>query len=646
MTTCLIKGCLAGLCLLPSVVFAQGEHEFDLQFNPDMARRHAREAAFQADAQRIGGGGVLTLPFFDDFSRFSLPTDDPSIPPEWQHWSDTSAYINTGFPIDPPTIGVATLDGLQRNGYPWDWSAPDTFGEADTLTSLPIDLSGLSAGSNVYLSFWYQSGGRGNNAESEDALTVDFFIDSGEGAWTEAWSTEGVISSDFQAVYLNLADTDFGDAIFQDGFRFRFRNKGNLSGAFDHWHIDYVQVRANVDPENDPIEDLAFMYPGVTLLQNYSAMPWDHFKEDPEFFMDPDTTNTWQRNLGPTVNFASGYRVDGPDQNWDFPNPFSNTFGNGESIIRTELSVQGATDQSPDNNFTFATSLPEEADTCAVFDVTYYHDNTDQRPQNDEATFQQVFYNYYAYDDGTAERSYALNVSGGKVALRYNVVKEDELLGLFIHWIPYGDQIQNENFLLRAWGNNSGVPGSELGTNFTFYTPDYDADGPNGMAYYAYDNPIPVSPGSLYVGFIQDTDEFMHIGNDKSGLNKNTEQLYYQLGIGTEWQQSTITGSLMIRPVFASGKSTVWNSVEESVEPTGTRIYPNPALDVLNIATEQPAKAFELVVHNATGQPVLKKTALRGNQRLPVADLAPGIYLLTLRDASGQAFATHRFIKE
>jgi hypothetical protein len=40
---------------------------------------------FDANNQR-GGSSSLLLPFLDDFSRYSLATNDPEIPADWQRY--------------------------------------------------------------------------------------------------------------------------------------------------------------------------------------------------------------------------------------------------------------------------------------------------------------------------------------------------------------------------------------------------------------------------------------------------------------------------------------------------------------------------------------------------------------------------------
>ena len=153
---------------------------------------HKRAQPISAQQTQRTTDVVLELPFFDDFSRFSQPTSDPEVPAEWLRWCDNHAFINNGFGVQPPTIGVATLDGLMADGYPWDWSAENTFGAADTLTSLPIDITGFTVADNIYLSFFYQGGGWGNTPDNNDRLVVELFADvGGDGAWIEVWSQDG-----------------------------------------------------------------------------------------------------------------------------------------------------------------------------------------------------------------------------------------------------------------------------------------------------------------------------------------------------------------------------------------------------------------------------------------------------------------------
>ena len=66
----------------------------------------------------------LVLPFFDDFA-YNSKIPDPA------RWVDKNVFINQTMAVDPPSIGVATFDGLNSNGTPYGGG----FSKANYLTS-------------------------------------------------------------------------------------------------------------------------------------------------------------------------------------------------------------------------------------------------------------------------------------------------------------------------------------------------------------------------------------------------------------------------------------------------------------------------------------------------------------------------------
>ena len=104
--------------ILPLQFLAQSEILVPLRCNPQQVQHALREREF---APRAHERTLLTLPFLDDFDVYSLPTNDPNVPPSAQRWMDNYAYINNNSPLNPPTIGVATLDGLLPNGWAADF---------------------------------------------------------------------------------------------------------------------------------------------------------------------------------------------------------------------------------------------------------------------------------------------------------------------------------------------------------------------------------------------------------------------------------------------------------------------------------------------------------------------------------------------
>ena len=103
------------LFTITSIVGQTQVSETFLFFDPYKNMQYKLERDLGERADR-GGEASLTIPFFDDFSRYSLPTNDPTIPVSWQRWSDQKARINNTFAVSPLSIGVATLDGMDETG--------------------------------------------------------------------------------------------------------------------------------------------------------------------------------------------------------------------------------------------------------------------------------------------------------------------------------------------------------------------------------------------------------------------------------------------------------------------------------------------------------------------------------------------------
>ena len=553
------------------------ELERDLQYVP--IQKGTKTFARLGEGSSEEKGGSLSLPFFDDFSTPSLPNAQGLGFELYHRWSDASARLTQTYALNPPTIGVATLDGLDATGYPYNFTDVNTPGWCDTLTSMPLALNGYFPESNVHLMFYVEAGGLGNAPEpDEDKLILEFkSVDdvTGEVFWTEVWSTDSVSNDSFERYFVPVDQLIY----LSNGFQFRFRNYGALGGNVDLWHIDYVLLNDDIDPETFEVaSEVAIIRPEHTLLRDFTRMPWRHFQENTAFFMR-DSLTLLQRNLSATQadNVSSGFSVRFEDVSEDFPNFFQNTNVLPESIFTTGMYI-GSNPQG--NDFVFDESVN---DSCAVFDVSLWqssigllHTEKEGVMDNDSIVFQQVFENDYAYDDGTAEKAYSLTANGAKLAMRYPIAEPDTLLGLAIHFTPYYNNSDLETFLLRAWSDSIGVPAEELGENYQFHTPQYFTDGYDLFAFYAYDEPIPVD-GIIHVGLIQSNDALLNLGLDKN-TNANAGEVHYQLGLGGAWVSSEIQGTVMIRPVLRAGKTEAWSSISEwNTGKKGLLVYPNPS---------------------------------------------------------------------
>lgn len=616
--------------MVVGVLCAQ-EVERDLQFTPTV------EEGTRGPVLR-GGGGSMSLPFFDDFAS---PTFAAEAGPEaLLRWSDASARRTFTYALNAPTVGQATLDGLRSDGFPYAFN-PEATGWADTLTSVPINLAGMTPNDGIHLVFFYQGGGRGNAPDDNDSLVVEFLApDGGDLGWSQVWSAIGAEMDTFATAAIPVDQLIH----LQDGFRFRFRNHGALAGNVDLWHLDYVLLDDNINPDNLGFFEVAFIEPRYALTEPYSMMPWSHFLSDPATFMR-DSLQTSHRNMSgfQADNVTCGLKVrnveTGAEQ--DFLNPFSNTFVAPFEEFNTPYYIQTGANGVVPSGFAFA---DPGNDTAATYEVSLYEDAIgileQERvgvPDNDSIVFTQVFRNEYAYDDGTAEKAYGLTTGGGKLAMRFDLAIADTLHGLAIHFTPYYDQQTNLNFFLRAWDDDGGQPGDELGEHYQFHQPAYFTDGHDVFAYYAYDDPIPVE-GTVYVGMVQEYEFALNLGLDKN-TDYNFSRLYYQLGLGAEWTLSTVEGTVMIRPVLQAGVEQVFTALDgPDAAPAEVAVWPNPAVGALNIAIGSEGLPVAVRMVDMVGRSVLSQSwpAGRSAAVLAVGDLPRGTYLLILENATGE----------
>ena len=128
---------------------------------------------------------ILSIPFIDDFSYdFSNVNNDL--------WEISSVFVNRSYPINPPTIGVATFDGLNQFGRPYSINSTID-GNADTLLSKAIDLSAINT---AYFLFYYQPQGIGDMPQIEDSIILEFLDNNLN--WNIIWKKEGTSSFDFK----------------------------------------------------------------------------------------------------------------------------------------------------------------------------------------------------------------------------------------------------------------------------------------------------------------------------------------------------------------------------------------------------------------------------------------------------------------
>jgi hypothetical protein len=595
----------------------------------------------QAKVKKTTTTSSLYLPFFDDFS-YAYKSPYPSA----NNWVDSNTYVNTGFAIAPISIGVATFDGLNKIGYPYNISAAvSTSASADTLKSRPIHLDSIptanpliykqySPSDSIALSFFYQAEGFGDSPEASDSLCLDFYkplADSARGVWTKVWGKAGYNPSSTDTAFYRVKIEVIDTAYFHDGFQFRFRNKATSSGSLDHWHLDYVQLKDQYFYDDTLLNDAAFVYKPSSFLKNYSVMPYRQYNQTLE--MASGFTNYMRNNFSIAKFSVYDYSIKDKtgtpiptDAYGTFPNPgFLPFLNNGYYNGAAAHPVFTATG-TPFPGAPFADST--------YFAITHSLSTpSDAQNENDTVVHIQRFSNYYAYDDGSAEQAYYLggNSFGAKVALRYTLNVADTLKSLRIYFDPItqGNLIVNSSFRMVVWASGGSGPGNIIYKDSLMY-PRYESGSYNMIPTYNLTSCLPLGVGTYYFGIQQTSGQPLNIGFDRNTNHKNA--LYYNTS--GSWSQSSINGSLMINPVIGCVDPPVVISVSELTKNNTLKIYPNPTQNLFTINwSGNQIENCQLEITNAVGQTVLKKT-VTSNDQVDVSELTNGLYFIHLKGNS------------
>jgi hypothetical protein len=585
----------------------------------------------------------IELPFFDDFSYAHKDAY-----PSYNYWIDSNVYVNTGFGIAPITMGVATFDGLNKKGYPYNLSAPVSYsGSSDILTSRPIHLDTVTRsggthyyqpGDSVALTFYYQAEGFGEAPEANDSLCLDFFkpfADSLRGTWTKVWGKAGYNpnsnDTNFYRVRVLIKDT----AYFHDGFKFRFRNRGTTSGSLDHWSIDYVQIKDQYYVSDTILDDVSFVYKSTPFLKNYSVMPYTQYIESLE--RGAGFHNFFRSNFNVPRFSVYDYTIKNELGTLIPADPYG-TFATGILPYAPSLNQGYYTGNAANAVFTYSGSLmPTTLTDSTYFTIQHIITTTgDLKRSNDTLTQIQNFSNYYAYDDGTAEQAYYLggNSYGAKTAVKYKLNVADTLKSIRIYFDPViqGGLIQGSQFRINIWTAAGNSPGTLIYKD-SLMNPVYLKDGlmpvsgANKIPTYKLTSCLPLTAGTYFFGIQQLTGQPLNIGFDRNTNHKNS--LYYNLS--GNWVQSNIDGSLMINPVMGCVEPPEIVGLKSYEKTDQIKLYPNPAQNSIYITLPgNQLSTANLEITNALGQMVLKST-FTSNEPTDVSELTNGIYFIHLK---------------
>lgn len=523
-----------------------------------------------------------TLDFPNDPDTVYIPTPDylqdsvriftAHLQNQNAYWIDREAYHNYTHAKDPWTLGVVTFDGLDETGYPYLINSTQT-GYADQLTTKVIDLSSNNPIDSIYMSCLIQPEGWGDSPESEDSLIIEFYNKTTD-AWDNVYSLSGAASRTWHVVHIPITHSHY----LTDAFQIRFRNYGGLSGMLDEFHMDYFHLRTFSGYQDTTFKDFAFVYPTGSLIENYSQVPWDHWVNDPTHMNNNvvvtvrNGSNTPENNLDGAVRvFHSGVQE-------------GSFLLDGQQLSNNDVNYAPFTVYSSLHDFTggysFSTTPTVEQKTFDIISVAGA-----QFPNlnsNDSSYTQQVFANEYAYDDGSAEAAYGIIGAQARIAYRFDPYVADTLLGVKMHWVPTVTDLSDKLFLLTIWDEVNGKPGNVLYEDdfLTPRTPEYGDERGAFVDYYLSNTRLSLGAEPFYVGWRQVDANRLNIGFDRN--TDRSSNSYFSLNGGVTWTNSSIQGSMMMRPIFSTSNNyDLGLDTERSF--AKMEVFPNPVSGLLNI---------------------------------------------------------------
>jgi hypothetical protein len=528
-----------------------------------------------------------------------------------------------------PSAGIATFDCLDQNGHLYDVASQAVF-PADRLTSRAIDLTYLPSDS-IFLSFLYEAGGISDLPEAGDSLTLSFWAPAEE-KWYSIWQVAGEATDGFRRVILPITDTRF----LMTGFRFMFTGYASLAGVTsepsqagnaDLWNIDHILLDKGRSVHDTVIHDVAMTLPVRSLVKEYEAMPWRHFRQAYLSAMSPAASINYRNNDTIVRNVTRQVTI--------------RDMSNG-AVVR-EFNA-GASNAAPLTDVLYEAPLLYTYNTAsspdtAQFMVTLSLITDDFDPkQNDTLKYIQRFSGYFAIDDGTAEAGYGINGQGSRnamAALRFRSFLPDSVTAISICFNDAFENANRQGFEIMVWADDNGRPGILLGSTDSQVASQ--GTGINGFQTYSFDKPVRVTD-AFWIGWRQETEAFLNAGLDLNTPNDGRQ--YFSLS--GSWQQSQVPGTVMMRPVM-KGSGTQTSADNGTLINDLFSLYPNPTHGYVTIVPSEDAPdEYVIDVISVTGSLVM---TFDRTENTDLSRLAAGSYMLLVKTSDGRPLSLLRVIK-
>lgn len=585
------------------------EHEIALPDNALLENYHRPQNDWRTRT-------VLSLPFFEDFN-------DSSYYPNIAHWQDSMVYVNNNMGMRNKSHGVATFDALDAKGQPYTENLFLSV-YADSLTSQYFDFSTRNPSDSIYLSFLFQGKGNGYTPAAGDSLML--FFQRSNGAWVKVWDKAGMSMTNFETAMIPVKDTMF----FHTDFRFRWVNKATFNVGNSHWQVDYVKLNTNRNYQDSVWNDVAFTYWGDndlnrSLTGEYMSMPYRHFNANRnQYFSNALGLSLWNSWLA-TKELSLAIKIKNANTGASYTTSSQNTFVLYNDAQYVDVPIS-------DNSTVISTNTdaPLNIDMEAYFTTNIAGDYS---KLNDTIRQRQVFDNYFAYDDGSAESAFFMSSYQGVpsyVAQEYALSVADTIRGVDIYFPRQLPEASMKLFYLQIYKKIDAVGGvNDLAYQQIDLYPAYE-DRVNGFVRYQFDTAIPMEAGTFYVAMMfpaGGSSDSLYIGLDKN--KKGANYRYYK--VGDFWLPSLIDGALMIRPLVGNPLPvSIADSKQDNLQ---LSFYPNPVLEYLFLKQKNSEKNLKYTISNTSGQIV--QEGHFSNSKIDCRKLIEGIYFINIISENG-----------